>query len=76
MSTYRYGEKSSFNTYIIIDDDENVTVAIYNIDKVTEYIGQVHETKSGIKRIIYGNGSSLPYKDNKGKMMGAWQKVK
>jgi len=69
MKVYRFGkEKTPCHDIIIEEDNGEVRVAFVGLKSIKEYIAQPTEFGSGIKRLLYGNGSSMPYKNSDGKL--------
>ena len=67
MKVYKFGE-GSFYDLIIEEDNGEVRVASVVNNKVTEYIAKKYVTKEGIVRVIYGGGSSMPFRNADGSL--------
>ena len=69
MKVYRFGSSTALCYDIIIfEDDGSIKVATVGLKNVIEKEARPMHLKSGITRLIYGGGSSLPYKNEDGKL--------
>ena len=67
MKVYKFGE-GFFYDLIIEEDNGEVRVASVTTNKVTEYIAKKYVNKDGITRVIYGGGSSMPFRNADGSL--------
>jgi hypothetical protein len=67
MKVYKFGE-GNFYDLIIEEDNGEVRVASVTSKKVVEYIAEKYVTKEGIVRVIYGGGSSMPFRNADGSL--------
>lgn len=63
MKVYKFGEDvtSCFNI-IIEEDNGDIKVAFVGVNHVKEYLAEIKNCGDGIERLVYANGSSMPYK--------------
>ncbi len=67
MKVYRFGkEPSTCYNIIILEDSGEVRVAFVGLNSVKEYIAEEVNCGSGVVRLVYGTGSSMPYKGTDG----------
>lgn len=67
MKVYKFGKESNICYNIIIEEDNGeVRVAFVGTRSVTEYIAKVVKYDTGFVRLLYGAGSSMPYKNSNG----------
>ena len=76
MKIYRFGNAPKCYQILIEENNGEIRTATVGLTKVTEHIAKVYESKSGVKRIVYANGSSAPYKNEKGVMSERWTEIK
>ena len=67
MKVYKFGE-GNFYDLIIEEDNGETRVASVTSKKVVEYIAEKYVTKDGIVRVIYGGGSSMPFRNADGSL--------
>lgn len=67
MKVYKFGE-GNFYDLIIEEDNGEIRVASVTSKKVVEYIAEKYVTKEGIVRVIYGGGSSMPFRNADGSL--------
>jgi hypothetical protein len=67
MKVYKFGE-GNFYDLIIEEDNGETRVASVTPKKVVEYIAEKYVTKEGIVRVIYGIGSSMPFRNADGSL--------
>ena len=77
MEIYRYGEEENMVCYtiLIIEDDGEKRISTVGLNTVTEQIAYEHHCKTGIVRLVYGGGSSVPFKDENGNLHKRWVKI-
>ena len=77
MEIYRYGEDANMVCYtiLIIEDNGEMRISTVGLDTVNEHIAYEYKCKSGVIRLIYGGGSSVPFKDETGKLHERWVKI-
>jgi len=69
MKVYRLGlDKSPCYNIIIKEDNGDMKVAFVGTKKVREYFAQEKNVGGKLVRLIYGAGSSMPYKDHNGNL--------
>lgn len=69
MKVYKFDKESNICYNIIIEEDSGeIRVAFVGSKHITEYIAHVVKSEYGFSRLIYGSGSSMPYKDSNGKL--------
>ena len=78
MKVYRYDDGSNASWYeILIEEDSGerrlALVGLNNI--VHEHIAKEVVHKSGIVRLVYGGGSSIPYKNADGTICEKWKEI-
>jgi hypothetical protein len=67
MKVYRFGNEPCVCYQIIIEEDNGeIRTATVGLKTITEYIAEPITFKSGITRLNYGSGSSMPYKNADG----------
>ena len=77
MKMYRFGSGNvKCFTILIEEDDGELRTATVGLSKVVEHIAKVYKAKCGSTRLVYANGSSVPYKDANGKMSERWIEIK
>lgn len=77
MEIYRYGEDANVVCYtiLIIEDNGEKRISTVGLREVTEHIAYEHKNKNGYVRLLYGGGSSVPYKDENGNLHERWVKI-
>lgn len=68
MKVYRFGEVKNYYDLIIEEDNGEIRVASVRPKSVTEHIAKITKSPTGYQRLMYGSGSSLPYKNEKGEL--------
>jgi hypothetical protein len=69
MKVYRYGKEPNPCYNIIIEEDDGTfKVAFVGLNSVKEQIAKEYHLNNGIVRLVFGGGSSMPYKDKDGKL--------
>lgn len=68
MKVYRFGEAKNYYDLIIEENNGEIRVASVRPKSVTEHIAKVTKSPTGYQRLMYGSGSSLPYKNEKGEL--------
>ncbi len=68
MKVYRFGNEGICYNIIIEEDNGEIRVAFVGLKRVEESIAKPTYHKNGIVRLTYGNGSSMPYKGENGKL--------
>lgn len=67
MKVYRFGTSTAVCYDIIIEEDDgSIKVATVGLKNVVEKDAKPMLLKSSITRLIYGKGSSMPYKNKDG----------
>ena len=67
MKVYRYGKEPTVcYNIIILEDDGEIRISFVGLKIVREYIANPLTTASGVVRLIYGTGSSMPFKGSDG----------
>ena len=67
MKVYRYGKEHTVcYNIIILEDNGEIRVSFVGLNSVKEYIATPFKTESGVVRLIYGTGSSMPFKGSDG----------
>lgn len=73
--TYYHNEQKTLYNVLLIFDNNKMALVFHGTDRVIEYNNlNIEETPFGT-RILYGIGSSLPWKDKKGVIMEKWKET-
>lgn len=75
MKVYRFGEAKNFYDLIIEEDNGEIRVASVRPKSVTEYIAKVTKSPTGYQRLVYGSGSSIPYKNQDGTLNERYKRI-
>ena len=70
--TYYHNEQKTIYDVLILFDQNRLTMFFHSTDRVIEHNKVNLEGTQYGTRIVYGNGSSLPWKDKNGVLHGSW----
>lgn len=77
MKVYRFGNFACRCFSIIIEEDNGeIRVSTVGLETVTEYIAKPYYLNNGMVRLIYGDGSSMPYKNADGTISDKYFEIK
>jgi hypothetical protein len=62
-------------TILIEEDDGELRTSTVGLSRVVEHVAKPYVTKSGAIRLIYGGGSSMPYKNSDGTISERWREI-
>ncbi len=69
MKVYKFGKDCTACYNIIIEEDNgDIKVAFVGTTAIKEYLAEIKKYENGVERLIYGTGSSMPYKMQDGKI--------
>lgn len=75
MRIYRFGNAPKCYPILIEEDNGEVRTATVGLSKVVEHIAKLYENKTGAIRLVYNNGSSVPYKNPDGTISSRWIEI-
>ena len=75
MKLYRFGNFGKCFPILIEEENGEVRTATVGLTRVVEHIGRQHVTNSGAIRLVYGGGSSIPYKNSDGTINERWVEI-
>lgn len=75
MKAYRFGEYTPCYQLVIEEDDNTIKVAFVTPKSIVEHIATPVKSKLGFVRLVYGSGSSMPYKDENGNLYERYRKI-
>ena len=75
MKVYKNRNDAEYYYILIEYDSGEVRIAFISKTTVTEYLAEITEARNGFSRIIFGGGSSMPYKDSNGKLCNNWIEI-
>jgi hypothetical protein len=72
MKAYRYRNESGCYYILIEEDDGDKRIALIGRESIIEHLTELKESPSGSSRLMFGGGSSIPYKDADGNLVESW----
>lgn len=75
MKAYRFGEGNFCYDIIIEEDNGEIRVASVGPKTITEHIAKVTKSPTGYQRLVYGSGSSIPYKNQDGTLNERYKRI-
>lgn len=75
MKLYRFGTSTCLIQDILIITEEDIRVVTIGVSNIREHICKVQTYPAGFTRLVYGNGSSFPYKNADGTMNERWVEI-
>ena len=75
MKAYRFGEGNFCYDIIIEEDNGEIRVASVGPKAITEHIAKVTKSLLGYQRLVYGSGSSIPYKNQDGTLNERYKRI-
>ena len=69
MKVYRFGDSPTVcYNIIIIEDSGEIRITTVGLKTIKEEIATIKKCGNGIERLLYGTGSSMPYKNSEGEL--------
>lgn len=76
IKVYKYGSEPCMVNDLLIVTEEDIRIVTVGLKEVSEKICTVYKNdKTGYSRLLFGNGSSFPYKNPDGTLNAKWVEV-